>query len=116
MLGLTLEWIESMGGVHGMEELKKERAGMLYDFIDNSKLFQAHALPGSRSYMNATFRTGSEELDAEFVKGATARGLLNIKGHRIAGGMRASMYNAMPVEGVKALIDYMKEFEVTHSV
>lgn len=116
MLGLTLEWVESMGGIAGMEQLKKERAGLLYDYIDNSKLFKAHALPGSRSYMNATFRTGNEELDAEFVKGATARGILNIKGHRIAGGMRASMYNAMPVEGVKALVDYMKDFEVKHSV
>jgi len=115
MLGNTLEWVESMGGVKGMEQLKLERAGMLYDYLDNSRLFKAHAKPGSRSYMNVTFRTGDEALDAEFVKGATAQGLLNLKGHRISGGMRASIYNAMPIEGVKTLIDYMKKFEVEHN-
>jgi len=114
MLGLTLEWVESMGGVAGMQELRELRSGMLYDYLDNSRLFHAHALPGSRSGMNVTFRTADPELDAEFVKGATQQGLCNLKGHRITGGMRASIYNAMPVEGVKALIDYMKEFEVTH--
>ena len=72
--------------------------------------------PGSRSCMNVTFRTGSEELDAEFVKGAAARGLLNVKGHRLTGGMRASLYNAMPIEGAKALAEYMKDFEVAHHV
>jgi len=116
MLGLNLEWMESMGGIAGMEQLKKERAGLVYDFLDNSRLFKAHAMPGSRSDMNVTFRTGSEELDAEFVKGAVERGLLNVKGHRISGGMRASMYNAMPVEGAKALVSYMKYFEENHRV
>ena len=89
---------------------------MIYEFLDNSRLFKAHALPGSRSYMNVAFRTGDKDLDAEFVKGASERGLLNLKGHKIAGGMRASMYNAMPIEGAKALLDYMKEFEANHHV
>ena len=116
MLGLVLDWLEEQGGVTGMEKFKRERAAKVYDFLDNSGLFSAHALPGSRSDMNVTFRTPSKELDAEFVKGASARGLVNVKGHRIAGGMRASLYNAMPMEGVDALISYMKDFEVKHHV
>ena len=116
MLGLTLDWVKAQGGVKAMEELRNARAGMIYDFLDNSRLFKAHALPGSRSYMNVAFRTGDSELDAEFIKGASERGLLNLKGHKIAGGMRASMYNAMPVEGAKALLEYMKEFEARHHV
>ena len=114
MLGLTLDWVQSQGGVPGMEQRRLQRAGALYDFLDNSRLFRPHALPGSRSFMNVTFSTGDEGLDAAFVQGATARGLLNLKGHRIAGGMRASIYNAMPMEGVLALLDYMKEFEKDH--
>lgn len=116
MLGLMLDWLGAQGGVCGMEKLKSERAKLLYDYLDDSRLFKAHAEPGSRSDMNITFRTGSEELDAEFVRGAAERGLLNLKGHRLTGGMRASLYNAMPVEGVTALISYMKEFEVKHNV
>ena len=116
MLGLVLDWLKEQGGVQGMERIKRERAAKVYDYLDNSALFTAHARPGSRSDMNVTFRTGSAELDAEFVKGAAARGLVNVKGHRIAGGMRASLYNAMPIEGVDALIAYMKEFEVQHHV
>lgn len=111
MLGLVLDWLAEQGGVTGMERRKRERATRLYDYLDNSSLFTAHAQPGSRSDMNVTFRTASAELDAAFVKGAAARGLVNVKGHRIAGGMRASLYNAMPMEGVEALIAYMKEFE-----
>ena len=114
MLDLTLDWVIAQGGVKAMEERRQERAGLLYDFLDNSRLFKPHALPGSRSYMNVTFRGGSDELDAAFIKGAAERGLVNLKGHKIAGGMRASIYNAMPVEGVKALVAYMKEFEVSH--
>ncbi|MBR4310834.1 MAG: 3-phosphoserine/phosphohydroxythreonine transaminase, partial [Akkermansia sp.] len=116
MLGLTLDWVEAQGGVKAMEELRNERAGMIYDFLDNSNLFKAHAKAGSRSGMNVSFRTGSEAIDAEFIKGAAERGLLNLKGHKITGGMRASMYNAMPIEGAKALLDYMKEFEAKHHV
>ena len=114
MLDLTLDWVIAQGGVKAMEERRQERAGLLYGFLDNSRLFKPHALPGSRSYMNVTFRSGSDELDAAFIKGAAERGLVNLKGHKIAGGMRASIYNAMPVEGVKALVAYMKEFEVSH--
>ena len=116
MLGLMLDWLESVGGVAEMEKIKSARAAKLYDFLDNSKLFIPHAEPGSRSDMNVTFRTGSDELDAEFVKGASEHGLLNVKGHRLTGGMRASLYNAMPMEGVDALIEFMKRFEVEHNV
>ena len=116
MLGLMLDWLESMGGVAGMESIKSERAAKLYDFLDNSKLFIPHAERDSRSDMNVTFRTGNDALDADFVKGASKHGLLNIKGHRLTGGMRASLYNAMPMEGIDALVGYMKQFEVEHNV
>ena len=106
MLGLTLDWVEEQGGVAGML-----RSGMLYDVLDSSKLFRCHAEKGSRSGMNVTFRTGSEELDAKFVAEATAAGFVNLKGHRKTGGMRASIYNAMPVEGVEKLCDFIKEFD-----
>ena len=112
MLGLVLDWLEEQGGVTGMEQLKSARAKKLYDYLDNSRLFRANAEPGSRSDMNVTFRTGDEALDAAFVRGAAAQGLLNLKGHRVSGGMRASIYNAMPMEGVDALLNYMKQFEV----
>ncbi len=116
MLGLVLDWVEAEGGVAAMDERRRERSGLIYEVLDNSKLYKPHAEPGSRSCMNVTFRTGSEELDAEFCKGAAARGLLNVKGHRLTGGMRASLYNAMPLEGAKALAEYMKDFEVAHHV
>lgn len=116
MLGNVLDWVESMGGVEAMERLKKERAGLLYDFLDESRLFVPHAQRDSRSDMNVTFRTKSAELDAEFVKAAESRGLVNLKGHRLTGGMRASLYNAMPVSGVEKLVGFMKEFEVEHGV
>lgn len=114
MLGLTLDWLGEQGGVNGMEQIKAARAAKLYDFLDNSAVFHACAAPGSRSDMNVTFRTGDDALDAECIRGATARGLLNLKGHRVAGGMRASLYNAMPMAGVDALVDYLKQFEVEH--
>ena len=114
MLGLTLDWIQSQGGVPTMEQRRLQRAGALYDFLDHSRLFRPHSLPGSRSFMNVTFSTGDEGLDADFVRGAAAKGLLNLKGHRITGGMRASIYNAMPMAGVTALLNYMKEFELNH--
>lgn len=111
VLGLVLDWLEKRGGVAGMEKLKREKAKLVYDVLDSSKLFKACARTDSRSDMNITFNTGNEELDAEFVKGATAIGLTNLKGHRNVGGMRASVYNAMPMEGVEKLVRYMKEFE-----
>lgn len=114
MLGLTLDWIKEQGGIPAMEERKIVRSGMLYDFLDNSRLFKAHAMPGSRSYMNVSFSTGDAGLDAEFISGATAKGLINVKGHKVTGGMRASLYNAMPIEGAEALLNYMKEFEKNH--
>ena len=114
MLGLVLDWLEEQGGVIGMEQLKSARAKKLYDYLDNSAMFHANAKPGSRSDMNVTFRTGDDTLDALFVKDAADHGLLNLKGHRVTGGMRASVYNAMPMEGVDALIDFMKRFEVEH--
>ncbi len=114
MLGLTLDWIIKTGGVEAMRQRKKERAGKLYDLLDNSRFYIPHADPSSRSDMNITFRTGSAETDAEFVKEAAARGLMNLKGHKVAGGMRASLYNAMPMEGVDALVKFMKEFEHSH--
>ena len=114
MLGLTMDWVLAQGGVEAMDQLKRERAGMIYDFLDESRLFIPHAQPEARSYMNVTFRTPSAELDAEFVREAAARGLKNLKGHKLTGGLRASLYNAMPVEGAKALLDFMKEFEHRH--
>ena len=114
MLGLTLDWILETGGVEAMEQRKRERAGKLYDLLDSSRLYIPHAERDSRSDMNITFRTASAETDAEFVREAAARGLVNLKGHKVAGGMRASLYNAMPMEGVDALVKFMKEFEYSH--
>ena len=111
MLGLTLDWINEQGGLEGMEKLKWQRANMLYDTLDNSRLFHCHAEKGSRSGMNVTFRTGNEELDAKFVQEAAAAGFVNLKGHRKVGGMRASIYNAMPVEGVEKLCDFIRAFD-----
>jgi len=116
MLGLVLDWLAEQGGVEGMEKTKKQRAALVYDYLDESRLFRGCAEKASRSDMNVTFRTGDEALDAEFVKFATANGLINVKGHRIAGGMRASLYNAMPMEGAVKLVEIMKEFEVKHDV
>ncbi len=108
-----MDWVNEQGGVEGMEKLKKLRSSMLYDTLDNSRLFQCHAEKGSRSGMNVTFRTGNEELDAKFVAEATAAGFVNLKGHRKIGGMRASIYNAMPVEGVEKLCDFIQAFDRT---
>lgn len=116
MLGLTLDWLQEQGGVVGMEAIKHEKAKMVYDVIDNSKLYKGCARMDSRSDMNVTFRTGDADLDALFAKEAQAKGLMNLKGHRVAGGMRASLYNAQPIEGVKALVEFMKDFEVKHHV
>lgn len=116
MLGLVLDWLDSQGGVKAMEERKQQRSELVYEFLDNSSVFTPHAEHGSRSGMNITFRTKSAELDAQFISGAQKAGLLNLKGHRLTGGMRASMYNAMPLEGAQALVEYMKKFEVEHRV
>ena len=112
MAGLVLEWIrDEIGGLEKMKELNEKKAGMLYNFLDNSKLFRGTVVPKDRSLMNIPFVTGSDELDAKFVKAATEAGFVNLKGHRSVGGMRASIYNAMPVEGVEKLVAFMANFE-----
>lgn len=109
---LVLEWIkDEIGGLKKMEERNVKKAQMLYDFLDSSKLFKGCARKDSRSIMNVTFVTGDADLDAKFVKESTEAGFVNLKGHRSVGGMRASIYNAMPVEGVEKLVAFMKEFE-----
>ncbi|MBP3645839.1 MAG: 3-phosphoserine/phosphohydroxythreonine transaminase [Clostridia bacterium] len=111
MAKLGFEWLRDLGGVPAIYEQNVYKANLLYDFIDNSALFNAPAAKEDRSLMNVTFVTGDADKDAAFVKYATANGLVNLKGHRSVGGMRASIYNAMPVEGVKKLIEVMKAFE-----
>ena len=111
ILGLVLDWVEEQGGLEEMERRKKLRSSMLYDAIDSSHLFRCHAEKGSRSGMNVTFRSGDEALDAKFVAEATQAGFVNLKGHRKVGGMRASIYNAMPVEGVEKLCDFIRAFD-----
>ncbi len=111
MAKLSFEWLKALGGVDAIEEINLYKAGLLYDFLDQSKLFKGTAQKEHRSRMNVTFVTGDIQKDEGFIKAATAKGLVNLKGHRMVGGMRASIYNAMPVEGVKALVDFMKAFE-----
>lgn len=111
MLGLTLDWLEEQGGIAGMEKIKRGKAAMLYETLDAARIFTCPTLPGSRSDMNVVFRTGSEELDAKFVSAAAAAGFTNLKGHRNVGGMRASIYNAMPAEGVEKLCEFIKAFD-----
>ncbi len=115
LAGLTFEWLKEQGGVQAIEKVNIEKAAMLYDFLDNSGLFKATAQPKYRSRMNVTFVTGDKEKDAAFVKAAAAEGLVNLKGHRSVGGMRASIYNAMPIEGVKKLVDFMKRYEAAQA-
>ena len=114
MLSLVLDWVRDMGGVKAMAERRIERAGLLYGVLDESRLYIPHARREDRSFMNVTFSTGKAELDAAFVAGAAKRGLVSVKGHKVTGGMRASLYNAMPLEGAKKLADYMREFEREH--
>ncbi len=111
ILGLVLDWLEEQGGVPGMEKIKHKKAQMLYDVIDSSRLFKCAAQVGSRSDMNVTFRTASPELDAKFVAESIEAGFANLKGHRKVGGMRASIYNAMPMEGVEKLCRFIEEFD-----
>ncbi len=113
--GLVFEWIKNMGGVKVMHEKNVEKAKILYDFLDNSKMFKGTVVPKDRSLMNVPFVTGDDELNAKFVAESKAQGFVNLKGHRTVGGMRASIYNAMPIEGVKALVDFMTKFEKENS-
>lgn len=109
---LVLEWIKNdIGGLAKMKEINEHKASILYNFLDNSNMFKGTVVKEDRSLMNVPFITGNDELDAKFVKEATANGFVNIKGHRSVGGMRASIYNAMPVEGVEKLVAFMGEFE-----
>ncbi|MBQ6796049.1 MAG: 3-phosphoserine/phosphohydroxythreonine transaminase [Clostridia bacterium] len=108
---LVFEWVKSMGGVAELEKLNKAKAAVLYDFLDNSSMFRGTVVKEDRSLMNVPFITGNEELDKKFVAEAKEAGFVNLKGHRTVGGMRASIYNAMPIEGVQALVDFMEKFE-----
>lgn len=109
--GLVFAHIKKEGGVQAMQKRNEEKAALIYNYLDGSSLFKPTAEKKNRSLMNVTFVTGDAELDKKFVAEAKAHGIVNIKGHRSVGGMRASIYNAMPIEGVKTLVDFMKEFE-----
>ena len=109
--GKVFKWLKKMGGLEVMKQRNEEKAKILYDFLDQSKLFKGTVVPKDRSLMNVPFVTGDADLDAKFVKEATEAGFVNLKGHRTVGGMRASIYNAMPKEGVEKLVAFMKKFE-----
>ena len=111
MCGKVFKWLKNMGGLQAMKEHNEKKAAILYDFLDQSKLFKGTVVKEDRSLMNVPFVTGDEQLDAKFVKEAKAAGFENLKGHRSVGGMRASIYNAMPIEGVEKLVEFMRKFE-----
>lgn len=113
--GKVFRWVKKMGGLEKMKLYNEKKAKILYDFLDSSRLFRGTVAKADRSLMNVPFVTGSEELDALFVKEATAAGFVNLKGHRSVGGMRASIYNAMPMEGVEKLVEFMAKFEQAHT-
>lgn len=115
MCKLVLEWLESLGGLEKMSEINHEKAALIYNFLDSSSMFHGTVVKEDRSLMNVPFVTGNDELDKKFVKEATDAGFVNIKGHRTVGGMRASIYNAMPVQGVKDLVAFMKDFEAKNA-
>jgi len=111
MVGRVLEWLEEQGGVAGVEKVNRQKAGLLYDLFDSSDFYNGTADPDSRSIMNVPFRLPSEDLEKKLIAEATAAGFAGIKGHRSVGGLRASIYNAMPLEGVEKFVDYLKAFE-----
>ena len=113
--GKIFKWIKDMGGLEEMKKYNEKKAAILYDFLDSSKMFKGTVVKKDRSLMNVPFVTGDADLDAKFVKEATAAGFVNLKGHRTVGGMRASIYNAMPIEGVEKLVAFMKKFEEENS-
>lgn len=115
LCGKVLRWIERTGGLKAVQARNQEKADVLYGLLDKSEIFHGTAQPSSRSLSNVTFRTDSPELDKEFVSGAARRGIQGVKGHRLVGGMRASIYNAVTLDDVKALASYMEEFEASHS-
>ena len=112
--GKVFHWVKDMGGLSAMKERNEKKARLLYDFLDGSELFRGTVEKESRSLMNVPFVTGNEDLDKEFIAEAAKAGFKNLKGHRTVGGMRASIYNAMPYEGVEALVGFMKDFEARH--
>lgn len=114
--GKVFRWVEQTGGLAAMAERNWAKANLLYDLLENSKLFHGTAQTDSRSIANVTFRTGDADLDAAFVAGAAEHRIQNVKGHRLVGGMRASVYNAVTMEDVQALATYMKDFEAQHSL
>ncbi|AGA70711.1 phosphoserine aminotransferase apoenzyme [Desulfitobacterium dichloroeliminans LMG P-21439] len=109
--GKVFKWLKKLGGLEAMKKINEEKAAILYDYLDTSTMFKGTVVKKDRSLMNVPFVTGSEELDAKFIKEAKAAGLENLKGYRTVGGMRASIYNAMPIAGVQTLVDFMKRFE-----
>lgn len=111
MMKLVTEWVEQMGGLEAMAKNADLRSSMLYDYLDSTDFYKGAAQKASRSRMNVTFRTDNDELDKKFIQESIDAGMTNLKGHRLVGGMRASIYNAMPIEGVEYLIDFMKKFE-----
>jgi len=113
--GKVFKWIKAMGGLEMMKAHNEKKAKVLYDFLDESQMFRGTVRPEDRSLMNVPFVTGNDELDAKFVKEAKAAGFENLKGHRSVGGMRASIYNAMPIEGVEALVVFMRDFEAQNA-
>lgn len=115
MCKLVLEWLKDLGGLEAMKARNEKKAKILYDYLDSSKMFRGTVVPEDRSLMNVPFVTDSDELNAKFIKEADAAGFVNLKGHRTVGGMRASIYNAMPVEGVEKLVEFMKAFEEANS-
>jgi len=115
LAGLVFEWLKEAGGVKEISKVNKQKAELLYGYIDNSKFYQNHIEPQFRSLMNVPFWLTDESLNAEFIEQAEARGLMALKGHRIVGGMRASIYNAMPLAGIEALVAFMKDFSAKHS-
>jgi phosphoserine aminotransferase len=114
MCGKMFKWIKEMGGLSTMQKLNREKAKLMYDYIDQSRLFHGTADPQFRSTMNATFTTGKEELDMTIVEDSKKHGFVSLKGHRFVGGLRATMYNAIPIEHVDALVKYLKQFEVEY--
>jgi phosphoserine aminotransferase len=112
--GLVLKYVKEQGGLKAMEAHNKAKAAILYDFLDDSAFYRNPVAREDRSLMNVPFKLKDDSLDDAFLKGAQAKGMIQLKGHRAVGGMRASIYNAMPIEGVQALVAYMKEFEVQH--
>ena len=115
LAGLVFKWLKKLGGINAIEQVNREKGALLYNFIDNSALFKGNIQREFRSMMNVTFSTGSKDMDELFVKEAEKEGLVNLQGHKNAGGIRASIYNAMPIKGVEALIGFMEKFEINRS-